>query len=110
MMTMKFATKSAAAFLAASLLLCGSTAFAHPGHTESDQAAKVQLTEEQKKELSVIHDEILAKKKELISKYVQFGVMSEEKAKEALEHMEERHAKLEKNGYIMEWHKKGKHK
>jgi hypothetical protein len=107
---MNFTTKTAAAWLAVSIMLSGSTVLAHPDHSKSEEAAQVRLTDEQKKELSAIHDQILTKKKELIAKYVQFGVITEDKAKEILGHMEARHSKLEKNNYIIDWHMKSKQK
>lgn len=74
-------------------------------HPAEEQAAKVTLSEQQKSELASLHKEILAKKKEVIGKYVQFGVMSEEKGKHAITRMEKRYEMLEKNGFVPKWDK-----
>ena len=60
----------------------------------------IQLSDMQKKELAAIHQDILDKRKELIAKYVDFGVISEEKGKMAISRMEKHFAMLEKNGFI----------
>lgn len=72
----------------------------------------VQLTETQKKELAALHKEILGKKKELISKYVEYGVMSKEKGEKITSRLEKRYERLEQNGFIPQWDKskrKGSH-
>ncbi|KJS87060.1 MAG: hypothetical protein JM58_05880 [Peptococcaceae bacterium BICA1-8] len=69
------------------------------------QKATVQLTETQKNELATLHKEILAKKKEVISKYVKYGVMSEEKGKKIISRLEKRYERLEGNGFIPKWDK-----
>ncbi|WP_034671879.1 YckD family protein [Ectobacillus panaciterrae] len=79
---------------------------AETANTNQEQPA-VQLTEKQKKELSALHKEILAKKKEVISKYVEYGVMPKEKGDKIISHMEEHYAKLEENGFVM---KRERHK
>ncbi|HQA06988.1 MAG TPA: YckD family protein [Syntrophomonadaceae bacterium] len=65
----------------------------------------MQLTEKQKQELSALHKDILNKKKEVISKYVEYGVMSEEKGKKIISRMEKRYQMLEQNGFIPKWEK-----
>jgi argininosuccinate lyase len=76
-----------------------------PVHAETPAANQeklnVQLTEQQKKELSILHKDILAKKKEVIAKYVKYGVIPKEKGDKIISHLEERYAKLEQNGFIM---------
>ncbi|MEW9667887.1 YckD family protein [Ammoniphilus sp. 3BR4] len=79
---------------------------------ETDPAAsekKVELTVQQKSELAALHKEILEKKKEVIKKYVQFGLMSEEKGQKIISHLEEHYAKKEKNGFIPQWDRHHKH-
>ncbi|WP_209122156.1 YckD family protein [Alkalihalobacillus sp. BA299] len=67
----------------------------------------VELTQEQKDEISVLHKDVLEKKKEVILKYVEYGVFSEEKGNEIISKFEKRYAKLEENGFIPKWdHKK----
>jgi ribosomal protein S4 len=65
----------------------------------------VQLTKEQKQELTALHKDILNKKKEVISKYVEYGVMSEEKGKKVTSRMEKRYQMMEQNGFIPKWEK-----
>ncbi|RXT15535.1 DUF2680 domain-containing protein [Ammoniphilus sp. CFH 90114] len=75
---------------------------------ENDSTAevkKVELTVQQKSELAALHKEILEKRKEVINKYVQFGVMTEEKGKKVISHLEEHYTKMEKNGFIPKYDK-----
>jgi ribosomal protein S20 len=65
----------------------------------------IQLTEKQKQELTALHKDILNKKKEVISKYVEYGVMSEERGKRIISRMEKRYQMLEQNGFIPKWEK-----
>jgi len=71
------------------------------------KAAKsdVQLTEKQKQELGELYQDILSKKKEVISKYVEYGVLSEERGKEIISRMEKRYQMLEQNGFVPKWEK-----
>ncbi len=60
----------------------------------------VQLTDTQKKELATLHKEILDKKKQVISKYVEYGVIPQEKADKILSRLEKRYERIEQNGFI----------
>ncbi|WP_078427111.1 DUF2680 domain-containing protein [Alkalihalobacterium alkalinitrilicum] len=91
-----------------SALFLSMTAFGPlPAQAEfNDKQAEIQevkLTKEQKEELSVLHRDVLEKKKEVISKYVEFGVFSEEKGTEIIEKFEKHYAKLEENEFIPKW-------
>lgn len=81
------------------------TAFGCPIYSAATNAepvkSNVQLTDKQVKELAALHKDILNKKKELISKYVDYGVLSEEKGKKIISRMEQRYKKLEQNGFIL---------
>ncbi|MDF2547638.1 MAG: hypothetical protein K0R93_2536 [Anaerosolibacter sp.] len=68
----------------------------------------VQLTEAQKRELATLHKDILIKRKEVISKYVEYGVMTEEKGKKIISRLEKRYEKLEENGFVPKWDKSKK--
>ena len=68
------------------------------------QTPKVKLTEEQKTELSKLHDEMLSTKKELINKYVEYGVFTKEQGDTMLKMLEKKHEKLKENDYMMRWH------
>ncbi|MDW7673519.1 MAG: YckD family protein [Bacillota bacterium] len=60
----------------------------------------VQLTEAQQKELATLHKDILGKRKEVISKYVEFGVIPKEKGDKIITRLEKKYEKLEANGFI----------
>ncbi|WP_409341674.1 YckD family protein [Paenibacillus sp. MBLB4367] len=100
----KLSTALVTAGLLAALGFGGMQAYADH-HQAQEESAKVQLTDQQKNELAALHKDILAKKKEVIGKYVKFGVMSEEKGKHAVDRMEKRYEKLEQNGFIPKWDK-----
>ena len=65
---------------------------------------KVNLTEEQKAELGKLHEQMYSTKKELVNKYVEYGVFSKEQGNKVLKMMESKHQKLKENGYMMRWH------
>ncbi len=65
---------------------------------------KVNLTAEQKAELGKLHEQMYSTKKELVKKYVEYGVFSKEQGQKVLNMMEEKHQKLKENGYMMRWH------
>ncbi|AGK56117.1 YckD family protein [Bacillus sp. 1NLA3E] len=84
-------------------LLLSSTMFTVAyGENNPGKPAKpaVQLTEQQKTELANLHKDILEKKKEMILKYVEFGVIPEEKGQMIISHFEKHYEMLEQNGFI----------
>ncbi|QDP39123.1 DUF2680 domain-containing protein [Radiobacillus deserti] len=76
-----------------------------PNHEEME---KKELTKDQIAEMKQLHDELVKQRKLIIDKYVEYGVMTEEKAKKMKEHLDFFSKKLKENGYIME-HKKHGH-
>ena len=60
----------------------------------------VELSEKQQKKLAKLHQQIFKKKKKLIDKYVEYGVITKEKGDKIIAHMEKHMRELEKNGYI----------
>ncbi|MCM3771309.1 MULTISPECIES: YckD family protein [Priestia] len=64
----------------------------------------VQLTSQQKQELSVLYKEMLEKKKEILSKYVEYGVLSKTESQKISSHMENRYQHMEQNGFIPKRH------
>jgi hypothetical protein len=70
------------------------------GQTQPD----VKLTEQQKTELAKLHKDILEKKKEMINKYVEFGVIPEEKGQMMISHFEKHYEMLEQNGFVWKMH------
>lgn len=72
----------------------------------------VTLSDQQKNELAALNKDILEKKKQVISKYVEYGVMSEQKGQIMISKMEKYYTKLEQDGLIPNWEnpkKKNKH-
>ncbi|SER76014.1 Protein of unknown function [Gracilibacillus ureilyticus] len=69
----------------------------------------VMLTDEQKQEISKMHNEAMNQKVAIINKYVEYGVYSEAKADKMIEHVKAKYDKLEKNGYIPNWERKPHH-
>ncbi|WP_175991435.1 YckD family protein [Bacillus sp. Marseille-Q1617] len=65
---------------------------------------KVNLSDTQKQELDKLHKQLFTTKKELINKYVEYGVFTQEQGDMMLKKMEERYQKLKENGYMMRWH------
>jgi hypothetical protein len=82
---------------------------------ETEETKEVKLTEEQKDELAKLYGEAFEKKKEIISKYVEYGIFTEEKGDKLIEHIESHYKKLEENDYIPKYghhkhhHEKGEH-
>ncbi|MBY0099371.1 YckD family protein [Mesobacillus maritimus] len=74
---------------------------------ETEETKEVKLTEEQKNELAKLYDEAFEKKKEIITKYVEYGVFTVEKGDKLIEHIESHYKKLEENNYIPKY---GNHK
>lgn len=71
--------------------------------------SKIQLTETQKQELSALHKQILQKRKQVIMKYVQYGVLPKEKGEKIIAHMENHYLQMERRGFIPKKHLKKKH-
>ncbi|GAA0488169.1 hypothetical protein GCM10008986_12220 [Salinibacillus aidingensis] len=69
----------------------------------------IELNDAQQQELEALHSQMFKLHEQLVSKYVEFGVLSEEKAEKKLEHMKEHQEKLKENGYVPYWKDK-KHK
>ena len=65
-----------------------------------EEKKTIQLTEAQKNELSALHKNILVKKKQLLSKYMEFGIISEDKSEKIISCFEKRFSQIEKNGFV----------
>lgn len=66
---------------------------------EIKQEQKIELTTKQQDELAVLHKEMLAKKIEIVQKYVEFGAISKEKAAMIVKHMDKHYQTLVENGF-----------
>lgn len=102
-------------FLALALGFGASTSTASAeGNKAPLQERNIQLTEKQKAELKEIHKGILKERKELIRKYVEFEIITEETGDRIIERYEEHYRMVEQNGFLMPHHhfhnKRWKHK
>ncbi|MFB4164933.1 YckD family protein [Alteribacillus sp. JSM 102045] len=59
----------------------------------------VDLTEEQKEQLSTLHKNIIEQKKELVDKYVEFGMIPENKREKIKQHLDDRYNRLVENNF-----------
>lgn len=75
----------------------------------AEQEKTVTLTEAQQAEIGAIHKELLAKQKQLIQKYVEFGALSKEKADQVNNHFEKHYERMEQNGFEFPQHRHQKH-
>ena len=90
--------------MATVLLSVGTMGF-NPVEAGAETPTDVKLTEEQQEEMSNLQKDALEKKKEIINKYVEYGVFTEEKGQKIISHIEERYSKLEQNGFVPKWEK-----
>ncbi|MBS4174091.1 DUF2680 domain-containing protein [Bacillus sp. FJAT-49736] len=100
------------AFLIAPLLLLlfGPAVHAEPMQSSPDQQKKVvKLTKQQQEELSKLQIDILSKKKQLIMKYVEYGVLPKEKGDKILRGLDERYQEMKEHGYVPHWNKMHHH-
>lgn len=75
------------------------------GEKKVQREKKARLSESQQQELSALYNEIFEKKKTVIRKYVEFGVMPADKGEKLISGMEERLNKLKERGYVPNWKK-----
>lgn len=85
----------------------GVSIFSTNSNTES-MNEDVKLTEEQKEEMAYLHQSVLNQKIGIVKKYVEYGVLTEEKGQKIIAKLEKRYEKLEKNGFIPKWDHKDK--
>ncbi|MDC3416319.1 DUF2680 domain-containing protein [Aquibacillus salsiterrae] len=106
-MVKKFMAKA----MVVALLLVG-VGFTTPSLSHAEDSKDITLTEEQIKELRDLHSKMLEQKKTIIEKYVEYGVIPEDKATKIIEHMEEKYKQLEESKFVPNWEKKhhNKHK
>jgi hypothetical protein len=75
-----------------------------PAHAEpTEETPALQLTEQQKGELKKLHKQILALKKEVVGKYVEYGALPKEKGDMLIKHFEKHYKMLEENGFLLKW-------
>lgn len=61
---------------------------------------QVKLTTEQQKQIEMLEQQILSKRKEVIEKYVQYGVLTKEQGTHITKRMDEHYNHLENNGFV----------
>lgn len=70
---------------------------------------KVELTDQQKDELSTLYQDLFAKRKEIINKKVEFGMISKEMGDKMISKMDEHFEMLKQNNFMFHWDKDKKH-
>ena len=85
------------------------SALANETKAAPEQEKTVTLTQAQQAEIGAIHKELLAKQKQLIQKYVEFGALSKEKADQVNNHFEKHYERMEQNGFEFPQHRHQKH-
>ncbi|MEQ6001014.1 YckD family protein [Bacillus amyloliquefaciens] len=92
---MKKAALSLAAFFITAMV------FTMPIHAAGTKMpSTMSLTEQQKKEIESLEKEVLEKRKHVISKYVEYGVLPKEKAEHIKQHMDRRFNMMKQNGFV----------
>ncbi|AFZ89346.1 DUF2680 domain-containing protein [Bacillus amyloliquefaciens] len=92
---MKKAALSLAAFFITTMV------FTMPAHAAGTKMpSTMSLTEQQKKEIESLEKEVLEKRKHVISKYVEYGVLPKEKAEHIKQHMDRRFNMMKQNGFV----------
>ncbi|GEM_PF-689440 len=91
-------SRTAILVMLAFLLVFVSQAYAAPD--TAPVKSEIKLTETQKQSIAALEKDILKQKKAVISKYVEFGVLSEAKGKEIISRMEQRYQMMEQNGFV----------
>lgn len=74
---------------------------------------QVTLTENQKNEINKLYQKILADRKELLNKYVEYGAITEAEAKRMAEHFEKQYEMIQKHDFQLpphHFHHKHHHK
>ncbi|MEQ6390570.1 DUF2680 domain-containing protein [Bacillaceae bacterium S4-13-58] len=84
----------------------------HSVSAEEADMKNVELSEEQIQELNSLYDDMFTNHKEIITKYVEYGVLTKEKADKIMEKLDKKQEKLQENGYVpnCDSHKKSKDK
>ncbi len=67
------------------------------------ETEEVKLSVEQIGEIKALKQEVMEKEKQIIEKYVEYGVFPEEKAQKIIQHMEKKYEKLQENNFIPKW-------
>ncbi len=74
-------------------------------HMDCEEFKEVELTDAQKGELEVLTRAMFEQKKQLIGKYVEFGMFTEEAGEKMLKKLDKRYQKLAEEGFVPKWNK-----
>ncbi|MDY7433174.1 YckD family protein [Bacillus sp. V26] len=74
------------------------------GKQNQQPPANVTLTEQQKKEIEQLEADILKKRKDVISKYVEYGVLPKERGDHITNHMVKHFEMMKQNGFVPKPH------
>ncbi|QOR65999.1 DUF2680 domain-containing protein [Cytobacillus suaedae] len=93
-------------------LLCVFNLFTQPAdiiHAEKlEHKTDIQLTADQQEELENLYKEMFETKKQLINKYAEYGVITQDKAEEKIARLGRFQEKLKEHGYAPHWPHHGK--
>jgi len=89
-------------FIAAAVISLTGTAEA--AEKQQQPPANVTLTDQQKKEIEQLEADILKKRKDVISKYVQYGVLPKERGEHIKNHMDKHFEMMKQNGFVPKPH------
>lgn len=86
------------------MMIAGTMSIQATGNSLINEKEPVKLTDSQKSELTAIHKEVFEKKKELVNKYIEFGLISKEKGEKIISKMEKHLENLDEKG-LPRWHR-----
>ncbi|MDU0154799.1 YckD family protein [Bacillus cabrialesii] len=89
-------------FIAAAVISLAGTAEA--AEKQQQPPANVTLTDQQKNEIEQLEAEILKKRKDVISKYVQYGVLPKERGEHIKNHIDKHFEMMKQNGFVPKPH------
>lgn len=89
-------------FIAAAVISLTGTAEAV--EKQQQPPANVTLTDQQKKEIEQLEAEILTKRKNVISKYVQYGILPKERGEHIKNHLDKHFEMMKQNGFAPKHH------
>ncbi|QGH34702.1 DUF2680 domain-containing protein [Gracilibacillus salitolerans] len=70
------------------------------------ETEEVKLSDGQIDEIKTLKQEVMEKEKQIIEKYIEYGVFPEEKGQKIIDHMEKKYEKLQENNFIPKWDRK----
>ncbi|MEC0321626.1 YckD family protein [Bacillus subtilis] len=80
------------------------TGTAEAAEKQQQPPANVTLTDQQKKEIEQLEAEILTKRKNVISKYVQYGILPKERGEHIKNHLDKHFEMMKQNGFAPKHH------